>query len=330
MRPGDFTLNVAIVGQAGHIGYQALLCAASIRAFHPATEVRVFVCIPDYSENWHSDPRVSDPDLIDAFSRYDCEIIHFENVHFGSDYPHSNKFYSILSLPADEPFLFLDSDCIVLGPMRPETLGFAQPALRPATSVWPVARLNKYTAAEVWRSLYEFFELDPSGYFSAEHGDNAPQCYPYYSAGMMYYARAGLFGRTMLDMARRVWNEKPDIIRDQPLKPWLDQVVLPLALARLGVPRSRKIDRIRKAVLFYQFPFFLMVRYDRAIERFSELSKDSRLVAILNHDRGFHYYLSDEGRRLVENIHSQFLNSPEKGNYPVFKDLMRRRAPMMR
>src|SRR5437868_1260080 len=130
-------LNVGMVAQGGRLGYQALLCAASIRSFHSANQVRVFICIPNKTDLWRDDPRVDDPDLLQSFARYNCEIVRFDNLDFGLRYPHSNKFYSILALPNSEPFLFLDSDGILVAPIRRENLNFQQPALLPAAASWP-------------------------------------------------------------------------------------------------------------------------------------------------------------------------------------------------
>jgi hypothetical protein len=330
MASNSFQLNVALVAQLGRIGYQALLCAASIRAFHAAGDVHISICVPNRSPLWQSDPTVGDADLTHAFKRYDCEIVPFDNVDFGSIYPHSNKFYSILSLPPTEPFLFLDSDTILMRPMCSADFDFCSPALRPATVKWPLPGRSQHTIGEIWRSLYEYFDLDPAPYFDAESGDNSPNSYPYYNAGVMYHAQPTFFGQTMLEMAKRLWRERPTAMENQPLKPWLDQIVLPLVLARLGVPRSRKRDPIQKALTHYQFPFFLMIRYQAAIDCFEVLLRDDGLVSVLKHDKGFHYYLSAEGRELVERTHLEFLNSPDRGNYRVFKDMLRSRAPIMR
>jgi hypothetical protein len=284
---------------------------------------------------WQTDPRISDLDLIDAFHKYGCAIKIFENADFGSNYPHSNKFYAMLSLPGSEPFVFLDSDVILTGPLHPERLDFARPALRPAESTWPRhdrrgrGSGDPRTIGEVWRSLYEFFDLDPSPYFDSDRGENRHQCFPYYNAGFIYYTGPEPLAGAMLEMAKRLWTERPPALGSQPLTPWLDQIVLPLALARLGVPRSANtIHPVAKSAYHYHLPCFLLIRRP-AIRIFAELSKDKDLLSVLNHDNGFRYYLSDEGKALVEKTYADFLASGEK-EHKAFTTLLRSRAPILR
>ena len=323
------SLNVAIVAQKGRIGYQALLSAASIREHHPAADVRIHICIPNSSELWVDNPGIEDPALIRAFERYSCELVHFENADFGSNYPHSNKFYSILSLPPQEPFLFLDSDTLLLRPIRPDDFNFAVPGLKAAGPSWPIVG-RSFSIKDIWESLYAFFGLEALPYRDDSQGADPHQLYPYYQGNVMYYARAGVFGETMLEMAKQLWQHQPEPVRDQPLKPWLDQIVLPLLLAKLGVPRRGSGDPIRKVITHYEFPFFLLVQNRAAISCFATLSKDHSLLSVLQHDRGFAYYLSNEGREFVERSHAEFMNSFKKWDRRRFKEFMRRRAPMLR
>ena len=325
--------NVAIVAQRGRIAYQALLCAASIRAHHSADDIRVYICVPNYTRRWKTDPGLDDVELVEAFRRYDCEITPFDNADFGSRYPHSNKFYAILSLPADEPFMFLDSDTIVAGSMRAD-IDFARPVLRPAQSTWPVKRRGSPSIGAIWRSLYDFFGLDPAPYFDAERGDKKHQCYPYYNAGLMYYERSGIFGSTMLQMAKRLWRKQPDALRRQPLNPWLDQIVLPLVLAKFGVPRIERRDLLYKPTLHYRVPALLLLESGRAFKVFDSLSRQPGLVSVLSHDPGFRYYLSEEGREVVQRTFDEVMQSrdSDSGRTPhkAFLRLLRSRTSLLR
>jgi hypothetical protein len=323
-------LNVVLIAQRGRIGYQALLSVASIRAHHPANEIRMFVCIPRNSKLWKRDPGVDDADLMNAFHQYDCETVFIDNSDFGSDYPHGNKFYAILSLPPEHPFMFLDSDTIVTGRLSLADFDFAQPRLKIANPNWPVLGNSPYTVAEIWSSLYEFFGLDPAEYVDSNCDVNSHRCYPYYQANAMYFAEAGRFGSMMLEMAKQLWSQQPEPVQTQPLKPWLDQVVLPLVLAKLGVPRRSGRDPIHSLVIHYEMPMFLMVRYARAIVAFRGLSQDARLMSVIRHDKGFDYFLSEEGRKLVENTYEEFAARGERIDYRAFKEVIRERAPFLR
>lgn len=322
-------LNVAIIAQAGRLGYQALLCVASIRLFHSANQVRVFVCIPNKSDLWRGDPAVSDPDLMQSFARYGCELAYFDNLDFGSRYPHSNKFYSILALPESEPFVFIDSDGILVAPIQPESLNFRRPAFQPASASWPKPNRGSHSISEIWRGLYDFFGLDASTYLDPKQREDSFQYYPYYWAGAIYYAQAGTFGRTILDMALRLWRERPAVLAGQPLTPWLDQIILPLVLARLHIPRAAKPDPIRKFLYHYHTPALLLVHNKMAVECVAELEQDGRLMSTLKHDKGFGFFFSEEGRRLVDAVYGEFRKSGQKGN-SALKQLFRQRLPVMR
>ncbi|MEX0311982.1 MAG: hypothetical protein AB3N17_17235, partial [Tateyamaria sp.] len=51
--------NVALVGQAGRLGYEALLFVASLRARSPGFAGRVLVAEPQPGPLWARDPRMS-------------------------------------------------------------------------------------------------------------------------------------------------------------------------------------------------------------------------------------------------------------------------------
>lgn len=326
--------NVVMVAQRGWLGYQALLCAASIRAHHTADDVRIFICAPNNTRLWSYDPTLNDADLVAAFARYGCELLSFDNADFGSKYPHSNKFYSILSLPADEPFIFLDSDTVIAHSMRDDRFDFANPVLKGGGSSWPKRERDTRSIAEIWRSLYRFFDIDPEPYFDAKHGDNAPQSFPYYAACLMYHESAGRFGSVMLEMARRLWLERPSALGGQKITPWLDQIVLPLVHARLGIPRINDRPRVPRSPLCYRFPGFLVLQAAPKSKVFDELSKDQELISVLTHDEGFRYYLSAEGRELVERTYADAVQCAPTESFGSsrnqIRELMRRRAPMLR
>lgn len=323
-------MNIVIVAQAGRIGYQALLCAASIRAFHDAAAIRVFICTPRNSPRWERDPEITDSALLSVFERYGCEITPFDNADFGSVYPHSNKIYAVRSLPPDEPFLFLDSDSVLVGKLDADDTNLASPRLKPGGSSWPVRQPEGLSLGETWRRLYDWFGFDAAPYRDPERTDDEHQCYPYYNAGVVYHAEAGTFARQWLAMSRRIWRHRPDFLLGQPVRPWLDQITLPLVLASLGVPRAADLDPIHEKIVHYHFPFYLQVRNDEAAALLRELSKDAELMSVLKHDAGFGYYLSDEAKAIVQEVHEAFWKSDHKGGYKAFQNELRRRVPLMR
>jgi hypothetical protein len=323
-------VNICLVAQGGRIGYQAALCAASIRAFHNAADVSIFICVPKNSNNWKNDPGISDTDLVAAFRHYDCTVIAFENRDFGSTYPHSNKFYSMMSLPSDEPFLFLDSDTVLVKRIGAGDMNLSAPKLNPGGPSWPKIGPTTGTIGDIWHGLYRYFDLDDSGYVDTSRGSNDRDRYPYYNAGVIYYEKAGLFGKTFLDVALRIWHEKPAAIEGQQLRPWLDQISLPLVLATLGAPRFGKVDPIHDNIVHYHFPFYLQVRHRRAAEIFDELRKDALLTSVLQKDEAFRYYMSDEGRAIVREVHREVGGSDVPDRYKKFLQMLRARVPILR
>ena len=235
-----------------------------------------------------------------------------------------------MSLPPSEPFLFLDSDIILTGRIEPRHFDFVRPGLTPAMPNWPIPKRSNCTIAEIWESLYRYFDLDPSGYFDRSLGANTHQCYPYYQGNVIYSANAGRFGSLMLDMAKRLWAEQPEPVRRQKLTPWLDQIVLPLVLAGLGIARKAQPDPCREIIMHYQYPLFLAVRNVEAMKCFEELRKDPVLESVLQHDEGFRYYMSAEGKEFAAKMYSEFLKSPMRGKKGAFKELMREKAPILR
>ena len=131
-------------------------------------------------------------------------------------------------------------------------------------------------------------------------------------------------------MAKRVWNEPPPVVLGQPLKPWLDQIVLPLALAKLGVRRKIKVDPIRQSITHYQSPVYLMTRHSRAYEFFLDLCKDSGFADVLRRDKAFGYYMSEEGKDVLETARQEFLQSSKSHDYKALKEIVRGRAPRIR
>jgi hypothetical protein len=321
--------NIALVAQSGRIAYQALLAAASVRRFHSKKDVNIHICIPENTSRWKDDPSVQEPHLREAFEKYECTIKMIDNSDWGSSYPYGNKFYAISSLPADEPFLFLDSDNILIRPIAENDIDFARPALRPAPRPWPIVSEKTPSYGAIWRSLYEFFDLDSTPYHDKSLNDDV-RSYPYYNAAIMYYSRAGDFGPAMLEMGKKLWANQPAALEGQPLFPWLDQVVLPLVLAKLGVPRFRRKSSVHNAIVHYRYPYYLVIPYQGAEEAFVEVTRDEYLASVLMHDSAFRYYMSEEGKNLARAVHAASTRENGKVDFEGFRKRMRAVAPETR
>ncbi|NRB03732.1 MAG: hypothetical protein HRU30_10765 [Rhodobacteraceae bacterium] len=227
--------NIAIVGQAGRLGYEALLFAASLRANAPDFKGQLYVMEPQPGPKWSHDPRIAPGELRNALAEMGAEIVPFESVHFGQSYPYGNKIEMLSALPKGEPFVFFDTDTLILNDPAEVPFDFAVPSAslrREAT--WPQIELYGPGYGEIWKSLYDRFELDFEGALDPAWPDEYWQRYPYYNAGYFYYRCPHEFGERFLDYALSVRNDPPPALVCQALEPWLDQIVLPLVIHGLG------------------------------------------------------------------------------------------------
>ncbi|MEL6594970.1 MAG: hypothetical protein AAFQ47_03460, partial [Pseudomonadota bacterium] len=134
--------NIVIVAQAGRLQYEAILFAASLRANSPKFAGKLLIAEPQPGPLWPGDPRIK-PDvralLEDALG---ATVVPFENRHFGAAYPYGNKIEALTALPANEPFVFFDTDTLVLDEITQVPFRFTRPqaSLR-RENTWPKLEL---------------------------------------------------------------------------------------------------------------------------------------------------------------------------------------------
>src|SRR6056297_2666367 len=104
--------NIVIVGQAGRLQYEALIFAASLRKMSPGFTGRLLVAEPQPGPLWRNDPRITGDELRARLAELGAEIVPYESRHFGQSYPYGNEIEALLALPADEPFVFFDTDTL--------------------------------------------------------------------------------------------------------------------------------------------------------------------------------------------------------------------------
>ena len=107
------TVNILIVAQAGRLSYEAVLFAASLKA-RGGTGFRLIVAEPAPGPLWPEDPGVRQPEVRALLEDLGAEIRRFESLHFGAVYPYGNKIEALAVLPEGEPFVFFDTDTLVL------------------------------------------------------------------------------------------------------------------------------------------------------------------------------------------------------------------------
>lgn len=228
-------INVLAVVQAGRLQYEALLFAASLRLFNPETEVTLYLAEPQPGPRWPEDPRISDPHLRERLRALGARIVPFVSTHFGQSYPYGNKIEALSVLPEGEPFIFFDTDTLITGRLADIPFDFDRPtaSLR-REPTWPVQYLYGPSLREIWGSLYDLMGLDLQSATDPAFPPSYWQHYPYYNAGFFFYRCPTMFGARFLETALTIDRNPPPALNEQPRRPWLDQIALPLVIHALG------------------------------------------------------------------------------------------------
>ena len=230
MTAPDYT--IVAIGQSGRLQYEAVLLAASLRASNPDFTGLV-IAEPQPGPLWPDDPRMTDP-ARSLLTNLGATIIPFENKVFGARYAYGNKIEALAALPP-RPFLFLDTDTLVTGPLCDLTIDFTRPsASMRRTNTWPTTELYGPTATQIWKSLYDRFGLDFASSLDPAQPDDYWQSFLYFNAGWFFHADPQAFGAQFLAYATAIRDTPPPELVCQELNPWLDQVALPLVIHSFG------------------------------------------------------------------------------------------------
>ncbi len=226
--------NIMIVGQAGRLQYETVLFMASLRENSPAFRGRVIVVEPQAGPLWDKDPTMS-TEIKDVLSSMGAEIAPFESKHFGEKYPYGNKIEGLSAMPAGEPFLFFDTDTLIMGDVESIPFDFNAPAASmKREGTWPEEELYWPGYTAIWKSLYDKFGLEFESTLDLSQPDEYWQRYMYFNAGWFFGADPAAFGARFLEYALAVRDDRPEELAIQSLDPWLDQVVLPLVIHSFG------------------------------------------------------------------------------------------------
>lgn len=282
--PAPLQFNIMVVGQKGRIQYEALLFAASLRTMSPAFSGRLIVAEPQPGPLWPDDPRMDAP-LRDALRALGAEIAGFQNHIFGASYPYGNKIEGLVTLPADAPFIFFDSDTLVLDELSALPIDFAYPtASMRREGTWPQEDVYWPGHTATWKSLYDRFELDFASSLDLSQPDEYWQRYLYFNAGWFLGADPARFGARFGAYARTIRDDTPETIKLQPLDPWLDQVALPLVIHSLGGGRpGPELAGLDGDVTchYRMFPMLYARESDRAIAVLEQVSTQKPLRKLL-------------------------------------------------
>ncbi|MEM6371896.1 MAG: hypothetical protein AAF727_03825 [Pseudomonadota bacterium] len=260
--------NIALVGQAGRLGYEALLFVTSLRAKSPKFKGRVLIAEPQPGPLWDKDPRIAASDVRDTLDELGAEIVPFDSKHFGQTYPHGNKIEMLSALPKGEPFVFFDSDTLITGEIADVPFDFDRPSasLR-RTGTWPQLELYGPGYTAIWKSLYDVFDLDFESSLDLSEPDEYWKRYLYFNAGYFFGACPHVFGARFLEYALHIRDTPPEELVCQSFDPWLDQVALPLVIHALGGGRDSAAHAFLDGPVSCHYRLFplLYAREDQAV-----------------------------------------------------------------
>ena len=303
---GDFTLFC--IGQAGRLQYEALLLVASLRAHAPGFTGRVVVAEPQPGPLWEADPRMDDRGVREALEEMGAEILPFESRHFGAAYPNGNKIEALLALPEGEPFLFLDSDTLVLDELAQVPFDFDRPgASLKREGTWPEIELYGPGYSAIWKSLYDRFGLDFESSLDLGQPDEFWRRYLYFNAGYFFYRCPRVFGQRFLDMALAIRDDPPEQLLGQALYPWLDQIALPLVIHALGGGRDVLPEGLmdgRVTCHYRLLPLLYALESAGTVAKLEHLAQDNQLKKLLKNHEAFKRVIyqgkGEKARRLFD------------------------------
>jgi len=277
--------NILAVVQGGRLQYEAVLLAASLKENSPDFEGRLILAEPQPGPLWGDDPRISDPDVRDLLLSLGAEILPFENRDFGKSYPYGNKVEALGVLPADEPFVFLDTDTLVLGDLGAVAFDFDRPsASMRREGTWPRIELYGPGYSATWKALFDRFGLDFAGSLDLSHPDEYWERYLYFNAGWFLGRDARAFGRLWRDYMVAVRDDPPDELVCQTLDPWLDQVTLPLVIHALGGgrPGSELVGLDGDVTCHWRvLPLLYARESDRVIEALERVAAPNKIKKVI-------------------------------------------------
>ena len=226
--------NIVAVVQAGRLQYEALLLAASLRASNPDFEGKLYLAEPQQGGKWDRNPAITDAATRQALIDLGAEFLPFEAQIFGQTYPHGNKIEAIAALP-EAPFLFLDTDTLVIGDLDTVDFDFNRPsASMRREGTWPQPDLYGPEIETIWRALYAKFGLAFEPTLDLSQPEGYWQRYMYFNAGWFFHASPRAFATRFITYAMALRDAPPPEMIGQEIYPWLDQIALPLVIQSLG------------------------------------------------------------------------------------------------
>ena len=294
--------NLVIVAQSGRLQYEAVLFVASVVENSPKFKGKIFVAEPS-RRNWSDNPAISSDACRAALDHLGATCVPFDNVHFGESYPYGNKIECLKMLPEGEPFVFFDSDTLICDDLTSVPFDFDRPsASLKRTNTWPKIELYGPGYTQIWKSLYDMFELDFESSLDISYPDEFWKRYLYFNAGFFYYKCPKIFGDRFTEYAVGIRDNGPKEIEVQNMHPWLDQVALPLVIHSLGGGRDTLPEGYldgKVSCHYRALPLLYARESDAIVECIERVAAPNKIKKALKENEAFRrYVLQGRGQRV--------------------------------
>lgn len=224
-----------LVGQNGRLEFEVILFLASLRANSPKFAGQVFIAEPRFNQAWTNNPMIRSQHTRNLIAELGAEFIAFDNKVFGESYPYGNKIECLTAIPNDKPFLFFDSDTLILDELCDVPFDFSRPtaSLR-RTATWPQPLGPGHHYSDIWKDCYDICGIDYPSSLDKQFSAQDWRRYLYFNASFFFHENPTKFGARFLEFAQRIKTSTRPRITRQSLDPWLDQVVLPMVIHSFG------------------------------------------------------------------------------------------------
>ena len=282
---GTPPFNIVVIGQTARLQFEAVLLAASLRAAAPGLRARLIVAEPQPGPLWEYDPAIRDAPTRALLEDLGATLLPFPSQHFGQSYAYGNKIEALLALPEGEPFVFFDTDTLFLDSPESVPFDFDRPcASMRREGTWPQPELYGPGHTEIWASLYDRFGLDFESSLDPAMPEGHWERYLYFNAGWFFYRCPRLFGQRFLDYALEIRDNPPGPVALQPMRPWLDQIALPLVIHSFGGGRQTIPPGLLDGSVSLHYralPLLYATAPDAAVERLEAVARQPEVWAVL-------------------------------------------------
>lgn len=206
--------------QQGELEIKSMLLATSLKRYLRC-EYELVVAIPQPASHWGT---ISD-NTLSFMQTLGIRSVPITN-QIDENYPIGNKVACLKINSSAEKIVFLDSDILCLREFSPDTISsFSAPFnAKPAD-------LATFTGEmALWQKVYDLFNL-PLPKRRVISTTSGKLILPYFNAGVIAVQNGLNFGQVWEECCQKI-DAEPSITNK---RPWLDQIALPVAVARLNI-----------------------------------------------------------------------------------------------